>query len=65
MTTEKAAAFIVANAASRVVSGRVINQGGEGAHYTLQNGECWELTAEDCLSLPDGSPIWFVPKDVA
>lgn len=40
--------FIAANKRSAVVSGSVIGNGGEGAHYVLNNGKSFTLTAAEC-----------------
>ena len=41
-------AFKRENATSPVVAGNVIGSGGQGAHYTLQNGKTFTLSAAEC-----------------
>ena len=44
---------------ARVISGRVIGQGGEGAIYELDNNEYFKFTADECRALAsDGYPKW-------
>jgi|GEM_PF-4708531 len=40
--------FIAANRRSPVVSGAVIGNGGQGAHYTLANGKTFTLSDDEC-----------------
>jgi hypothetical protein len=46
--TEKLIAFRAANAASPVVHGRVVGNGGKGAVYTLEDGRRFTLSAAEC-----------------
>ena len=50
--------FIKANDASLVVTGRAIGNGGEGAVYTLKNGQSYRLSVDECRALPEGYPKW-------
>ena len=65
--TKAAAAFIAANAKSPVVEGEVktialpgkggmIEHIGDGGRYRLKNGKWYDLSLEDCRSMP--MPRW-------
>lgn len=55
--TKNVQQFLDANALSPVISGAVIGQGGQGAHYTLENGAVFELSHDDCETI--GKPRWL------
>lgn len=56
--TKRAAAFMAANAVSRVVEGHTHHGG--GGTYTLADGTVYKLTLEDARSLPEGTyPRWL------
>lgn len=54
--THKALLFIKANAASPVVYGSVIGEGGHGCYYRLEDGSTFELSAKECRQI--GQPRW-------
>lgn len=56
--TPAASMFKRANDRHPVVEARVIGRGGEGGHYWLANHKCFELSAADLRSLPEGYPRW-------
>lgn len=53
-----ALAFCALNDASPVIIGQVIGNGGEGATYTLKNGQKILLSGQVCRALPPGYPKW-------
>lgn len=58
--SEQANAFRAANRRSPVVSGAAIGNGGQGAHYTLANGQQFTLNRADCELV--GMPRWATPR---
>lgn len=57
--TDKAKAFLEANAASPVVYGSGRPEG--GAYYRLTNGRTFRLSLFECRSLP--APKWDLPNE--
>lgn len=58
MPTKRAEEFMKANDKSIVIAGQAHGNGGKGGIYTLANGRKFDLSLEDCQSLPDEYPNW-------
>ncbi len=52
--------FLEENKKHPVISGRVIEPGGRGAIYTLDNGSVYRLTRKECEEI--GHPDWGFGK---
>ena len=52
----KARQFMRANDKSPVIEGSA--KSGGGGYYTLKNKQRWDLSLEDCRSLPEAYPKW-------
>lgn len=61
--TKNARAFVDANNNSPVVEGAVLSYETGGGYYKLKNGKEFRLSRDECRSLPDNYPFWYLPGE--